>query len=132
MLAWLRKELSQSGGSATGSSITWADVVTKLIQSCSHQVLMEAIDYVAERLAFFLKSQKDAVVSWMCTLQNSADEEKTTRLYPRYGQLLNTRDDIRQVVFDTYDQAVDDSCDTFRKIYLQVLLTVYGNPNKFL
>ena len=121
VLEHLRKELSQSGG--TGLSMTsWQDVVTRLFQATTHQVLQNQIGYVTHRLCWFLKRQKQATVAWMTTLQNSSDEPWFSKLYSKHGELLSKRKEIKKAVFEAYDAAVDESCATFQRIFLQVII----------
>lgn len=65
---FLRVELSQCGGVGC-HTVSWQDVVTRIFQSTTHQVLQDQIQYVIQRLCWFLKKQKESVVAWMTTLE---------------------------------------------------------------
>ena len=48
------------------------------------------------------------------------------------GDLLKTRKEIKKAVFASFDQAIDDSCASFSRVFLQLLVAIYNNPNNFL
>jgi len=59
-----KRDVIQARGVATGS-LTWRDVVVKLLSQEAHQPLQRRILYVAERIRWFFENQKDAVVEFM-------------------------------------------------------------------
>ncbi|CAD7944970.1 unnamed protein product [Amoebophrya sp. A25] len=133
VLAYLKKEVTQSGGVVGGnSSTTWQDVVTKIFKACTHQVLQDQALYVRRRLNWFLRRQKDSVLAWMRSLQNSADATWYSRLYTQHGDLLAQRQEIRRAVFRVYDEAIEEECTAFEKIVQQMLSAIYNKPNAFL
>eukprot|EP00391_Amoebophrya_sp_Ameob2_P008644 CAMPEP_0178988788 /NCGR_PEP_ID=MMETSP0795-20121207/3996_1 /TAXON_ID=88552 /ORGANISM="Amoebophrya sp., Strain Ameob2" /LENGTH=1215 /DNA_ID=CAMNT_0020680083 /DNA_START=108 /DNA_END=3755 /DNA_ORIENTATION=- len=131
VLQHLRRELSQCGGVGINQT-TWQDVVTKIFQSSTHQVLQDSVCYVTRRLRWFLKLQKHEIVEWMQTIKSSSEEPWFSRLYSKHGDLLNQRQEIRKAVFAAYDHAIDQSCHSFQRIVQQMLSAIYNQPATFL
>jgi hypothetical protein len=90
------------------------------------------VQYVTSRLQWFLKRQKHPIITWMASLKSSSDEPWFSKLYSDHGGLLNTRREIKKAVFKSFDTAIEGCCDSFKKIFLQLLSSIYNNPNNFL
>lgn len=55
-------------------SLTWRDVVVKLLSNEAHLPMKKRVRYVGERIKWFFQQQKDVIVDFMRSLKGSADE----------------------------------------------------------
>merc|ERR1711874_646897 len=68
------------------SSLTWRDVVAKLLSNEAHLPLQRRVQYVGERIKWFFQSQKDAVLSFMDKLEGTPNANLFSPLYPKHAK----------------------------------------------
>eukprot|EP00392_Amoebophrya_sp_AT5.2_P012684 g12791.t1 len=75
-----KKDVIQARGVAM-QSLTWRDVVVKLLSNEAHLPMKKRVRYVGERIKWFFQQQKDVIVDFMKSLKGSADEHMYYFLY---------------------------------------------------
>merc|ERR1719169_255246 len=65
-----KKDVIQARG-VSMSSLTWRDVVVKLLSNEAHQPLQRRVLYVGERIKWFFRRQKEAVLDFMNGLEGT-------------------------------------------------------------
>merc|ERR1712190_220424 len=69
-----KRDVLQSFGISMGS-VTWSDVVVKLLNHDAHLPLQKRVAYVGARVKWFFQQQKDPIVQFMKGLKGSPDEK---------------------------------------------------------
>lgn len=82
-----QKSVLQAFGVSMGS-VTWADVVVKLLNHDAHLPLQHHLGYVGERVKWFFIQQKEPILQFMKTLKGSPDEKLYSVLYTKHAQLI--------------------------------------------
>merc|ERR1712216_1121174 len=77
------------------SSLTWRDVVVKLLSEEAHLPLQRRVRYVGERIRWFFERQKEAVVEFMDSLEGTPSASVYSPLYPKHVKLLKQNDMIK-------------------------------------
>ena len=126
-----KKDVVQARGVSMGS-LTWRDVVVKLLSNEAHIPMRKRVQYVAERIKWFFMSQKDVIVNFMLKLKGSADEQMFSTLYTKHVKLLLDNPTIKTLVFQTYDKAVDRQLNQFMELFHNTLASTFSNPWVFL
>merc|ERR1719343_1937550 len=65
-----KRDVIQARGVAM-STLTWRDVVVKLLSNEAHLPLQRRVCYVGERIRWFFESQKEAILSFMLSLEGT-------------------------------------------------------------
>merc|ERR1719247_2059888 len=78
-----KRDVIQARGVAL-TSLTWRDVVVKLLSNEAHMPLQRRIRYVGERIKWFFEKQKAAVVEFMESLEGSPSASMFSPLYPKH------------------------------------------------
>jgi hypothetical protein len=110
------------------SSITWREVVVKLLNHDAHLPLQKRVRYVGERLKYFFMQQKEPIVQFMVSLEGSPDEKLYSVLYNRNAKLLQNNKTIRKLVFDTYDTVCQRQLSQFESLFESTLHATFANP----
>jgi len=126
-----KRDLLQALGVST-SSITWRDVVVKLLSNEAHLPLQRRVHYVGERIRWFFERQKDAVVEFMGKLDGTPSARLYSPLYPKHVKLIKQNDMIRHLVYQTYDAAVKRQLEQFIELFDNMLTSTFSNPWVFL
>merc|ERR1711971_900549 len=87
------------------SSLTWRDVVVKLLGNEAHLPLQRRVSYVGERIRCFFEQQKEAIVNFMVGLENSAASKMYSPTLSKHGKIIAENEMIRMLLFDCYDRA---------------------------
>merc|ERR1712014_7167 len=66
-----KRDVIQARG-VSMSSLTWRDVVVKLLSNEAHLPLQRRVQYVGERIKWFFQVQKDAVLDFMANLERES------------------------------------------------------------
>ncbi|KAF4684657.1 hypothetical protein FOZ60_007425 [Perkinsus olseni] len=82
-----KKDVIQARGVSMGS-VTWRDVVVKLLCTEALIPMKSRIRYAAERIKWFFIFQKDAVINFMLSIKGSADEQMFSSLYTKHVKLM--------------------------------------------
>lgn len=126
-----KKDVVQARGVSMGS-LTWRDVVVKLLSNEAHIPMRKRVQYVAERIKYFFITQKDVIVNFMLKIKGSADEQMFSTLYTKHVKLLLDNPTVKQLVFHTYDKAVDRQLAQFMELFNNTLASTFSNPWVFL
>lgn len=110
------------------SSITWREVVVKLLNHDAHLPLQKRVRYVGERIKYFFMQQKDPIVQFMVSLEGSPDEKLYSVLYNRNAKLLQNNKTIQKLVFDTYDSVCQRQLLQFESLFISTLHATFANP----
>lgn len=127
-----KQDVIQARGVLMGSGMTWRDVVLKLLSKEAHVPLKRRVHYVGERIRWFFKQQKDAVIHFMSQLEGSPTGSLYSPLYPKHARLIKQNDIIKHLVFKTYDDACQRQLEQFLDLFDSMLNTTFSNPWVFL
>lgn len=114
------------------SSLTWRDVVVKLLSHEAHKPLQMRVQYVGERIKWFFEIQKDAVLDFMSSLEGAPSSSMYSGLYPKHVKLIKQNEMIKYLVFQTYDNACDRQLKAFIDLFANMLTSTFSNPWVFL
>lgn len=126
-----KKDVIQARGVSI-SSLTWRDVVVKLLSNEAHLPLQRRIAYVGERIRWFFESQKDAVLQFMVGLENHPSANLHSPLYPKHAKLMKQNEMIKHLVFQTYDDTCARQLKQFTDLFDNMLTSTFSNPWVFL
>jgi hypothetical protein len=126
-----KKDVVQARGVSMGS-LTWRDVVVKLLSNEAHIPMRKRVQYVAERIKWYFMTQKEVIVNFMLKIKGSADEQMFSTLYTKHVKLLLDNPTIKTLVFQTYDKAVDRQLAQFMELFNNTLASTFSNPWVFL
>jgi len=126
-----KRDVIQARG-VSMSSLTWRDVVVKLLSNEAHLPLQRRVLYVGERIKWFFEKQKAAVVEFMESLEGSPSASMFSPLYPKHVKLIQQNEMIRHLVFQTYDEACRRQLKMFIELFDNMLTSTFSNPWVFL
>merc|ERR1719460_1883708 len=114
------------------SSLTWRDVVVKLLSNEAHLPLQRRVLYVGERIKWFFERQKAPVLEFMDSLEGTPSANMFSPLYPKHVKLVKQNEMIKHLVFQTYDNACKRQLDQFTDLFDNMLTSTFSNPWVFL
>jgi len=126
-----KKDVLQSFGISM-SSVTWREVVVKLLNHNAHLPLQRRIQYVGERVKWFFIQQKEPIVQFMKGLKGSPDEKLFSVNFSRHAQFIEDNQTIKKLVFETFDTVVDRQLKMFLELFKSTLHATFANPWVFL
>eukprot|EP00930_Biecheleria_cincta_P028097 TRINITY_DN19599_c0_g2_i1.p1 TRINITY_DN19599_c0_g2~~TRINITY_DN19599_c0_g2_i1.p1 ORF type:complete len:728 (-),score=155.12 TRINITY_DN19599_c0_g2_i1:183-2366(-) len=126
-----KRDVIQARG-VSMSSLTWRDVVVKLLSHEAHLPLQHRIAYVGERIKWFFQQQKEAVLEFMESLEGSPHANLYSPLYPRHAKLIKQNAMIKHAVWETYDKATSRQLRQFVELFENMLTSTFSNPWVFL
>mmetsp|Transcript_43829 Transcript_43829/g.124976 ORF Transcript_43829/g.124976 Transcript_43829/m.124976 type:complete len:731 (+) Transcript_43829:75-2267(+) len=126
-----KRDVLQSFGISM-SSVTWREVVVKLLNHDAHLPLQKRVKYVGQRVKWFFEKQKDPIVQFMKSLKGSPDEKIYSVLYSKHAKMLEENLTIRKLVFDTFDNVVARQLQQFVDLFKSTLHATFSNPWVFL
>jgi len=126
-----KKDVLQSFGISM-SSVTWREVVVKLLNHNAHLPLQRRIMYVGERVKWFFMQQKEPIVQFMKGLKGSPDEKLFSVNFSRHAAFIEDNQTIKKLVFETYDAVVDRQLKMFVELFKSTLHATFANPWVFL
>lgn len=126
-----KRDVIQARG-VSMSSLTWRDVVVKLLSNEAHLPLQRRVMYVGERIKWFFGKQKDAVLEFMDTIENTPSANMYSPLYPKHAKLIQQNQMIKHLVYQTYDQVCDRQLRQFTDLFDNMLTSTFSNPWVFL
>jgi len=112
--------------------ITWSDVVKKLLMTEAHQPMRMRIEYVAERIAFFFKSQKCVCLDFMVSIKGTAEENMFSALFPKYASTIRSNELVKHLIWECFDNTVERQKEQFVALFHNTLTSVFANPWVFL
>lgn len=126
-----KKDVIQARG-VSMSSLTWRDVVVKLLSNEAHIPMQKRVQYVGERIRWFFEQQKEVIIDFMDSLRGSADQQMYSTLYGKNVKLIHENEMIKQLVFETFDKAVARQLQQFVDLFDNTLASTFSNPWVFL
>jgi len=126
-----KRDVLQSFGVSMGS-LTWREVVVKLLNHDAHLPLQKRIQYVGERVKWFFEQQKEPIIHFMKSLKGSPDEKLYSVLYTKHAKLIEENPTIRKLVFETFDAVVKRQLSQFVELFKSTLHATFSNPWVFL
>jgi len=126
-----KRDVIQARG-VSMSSLTWRDVIVKLLSKEAHLPLQRRIQYVGERIKWFFECQKEPVLQFMDCLKDTPRANIYSPLYPKHAKLLKKNEMIKHLVFQTYTKACDRQLRQFLDLFENMLTSTFSNPWVFL
>ncbi|CAD7957861.1 unnamed protein product [Amoebophrya sp. A120] len=126
-----KKDVIQARGVAM-QSLTWRDVVVKLLSNEAHLPMKKRVRYVGERIKWFFQTQKDVIVDFMKSLKGSADEHMYSTLYSKTVAIIENNEMVKNLVYETFDRAVERQLSQFIELFDNTLASTFSNPWVFL
>eukprot|EP00406_Dinophysis_acuminata_P050518 CAMPEP_0179301376 /NCGR_PEP_ID=MMETSP0797-20121207/47521_1 /TAXON_ID=47934 /ORGANISM="Dinophysis acuminata, Strain DAEP01" /LENGTH=728 /DNA_ID=CAMNT_0021010881 /DNA_START=78 /DNA_END=2264 /DNA_ORIENTATION=+ len=126
-----KRDVIQARG-VSMNSLTWRDVVVKLLGTEAHTPLQRHVQYVGERIKWFFQSQKEAVLEFMDKLEGTPSMNLFSPMYPKHAKLIKQNEMIKQLVFNTYDRTCERQLKMFVELFDNMLTTTFANPWIFL
>jgi len=126
-----KRDVIQARG-VSMSSLTWRDVVVKLLSNEAHLPLQRRVQYVGERLKWFFENQKDAVLQFMDQLENTPAANLYSPLYSKHAKLIKSNTMIKHLVYQTYDEVCKRQLAQFVELFDSMLTSTFSNPWVFL
>eukprot|EP00418_Pyrodinium_bahamense_P044491 CAMPEP_0179190180 /NCGR_PEP_ID=MMETSP0796-20121207/94423_1 /TAXON_ID=73915 /ORGANISM="Pyrodinium bahamense, Strain pbaha01" /LENGTH=721 /DNA_ID=CAMNT_0020894335 /DNA_START=63 /DNA_END=2227 /DNA_ORIENTATION=- len=127
-----KRDVIQARG-VSMSSLTWRDVVVKLLSNEAHLPLQRRVQYVGERIKWFFEKQKEAVLEFMDKLEGTPNANLTRpSLYPKHAKLIKQNEMIKHLVYQTYDKACQRQLSQFVELFDNMLTSTFSNPWVFL
>jgi hypothetical protein len=113
-------------------SLSWRDVIVKLLSNEAHSPLQRRVQYVGERIKWFFEKQKEVVIEFMDSLKGTPSANMFSPLYPKHVRLIKQNAMIKHLVFQTYDQACKRQLQMFLQLFDNMLTSTFSNPWVFL
>eukprot|EP00927_Polykrikos_kofoidii_P084560 TRINITY_DN8942_c0_g2_i1.p1 TRINITY_DN8942_c0_g2~~TRINITY_DN8942_c0_g2_i1.p1 ORF type:complete len:733 (-),score=131.75 TRINITY_DN8942_c0_g2_i1:338-2536(-) len=126
-----KRDVIQARGVAM-TSLTWRDVVVKLLSNEAHLPLQRRVAYVGERIKWFFEKQKEVVVHFMHGLEKDPSAKIHSPLYPKHAKLIKQNEIIKNLLFHTYDTACTRQFQQFIELFDNMLTSTFANPWVFL
>jgi len=126
-----KRDVIQARG-VSMSSLTWRDVIVKLLSNEAHQPLQRRVKYVGERIRWFFERQKEPIIEFMDSLQGTPSANMYSPLYSKHVRLIKQNDAIKHLLFQTYDSACARQLDHFHALFENMLTSTFSNPWVFL
>mmetsp|Transcript_3651 Transcript_3651/g.6439 ORF Transcript_3651/g.6439 Transcript_3651/m.6439 type:complete len:728 (-) Transcript_3651:51-2234(-) len=126
-----KRDVIQARG-VSMSSLTWRDVVVKLLSNEAHLPLQRRVQYVGERIKWFFQIQKEAVIDFMSSLEGSPSAAMYPTTLWKHAKLIRQNEMIKHLVFSTYDQACARQLNQFIELFENMLTSTFANPWVFL
>mmetsp|Transcript_22189 Transcript_22189/g.69879 ORF Transcript_22189/g.69879 Transcript_22189/m.69879 type:complete len:724 (+) Transcript_22189:81-2252(+) len=126
-----KRDVIQAHG-VSMTSLTWRDVVVKLLSHEAHRPLQMRVQYVGERIKWFFMLQKEAALEFMEKLEGTPAAKMYSKLFPRRAKLIKQNDMIKQRIFETYDRACKRQLQQFCELFDNMLTSEFSNPWVFL
>jgi len=122
-----KRDVIQARG-VSMSSLTWRDVVVKLLGNEAHLPLQHRVQYVGERLKWFFEIQKEVVIDFMLSIEGTPAAMMLSPLLPKHGKLIKQNSMIKHLIFTAYDEAVDRQLKQFIHLFSNMLTSTFSNP----
>mmetsp|Transcript_42775 Transcript_42775/g.102328 ORF Transcript_42775/g.102328 Transcript_42775/m.102328 type:complete len:727 (-) Transcript_42775:53-2233(-) len=126
-----KRDVIQAHG-VSMTSLTWRDVVVKLLSHEAHKPLKMRVQYVGERIKWFFQIQKDAVLDFMSSLEGNPSSSMYSGLYSKHVKLIKQNEMIKYLVYQTYDEACERQMRAFADLFENMLTSTFSNPWVFL
>merc|ERR1740123_954199 len=126
-----KRDVIQARG-VSMTSLTWRDVIVKLLSNEAHHPLQRRVQYVGERIKWFFEAQKDVIIEFMQSLEGTPIANMYSALYPKHAKLIKQNEMIKHNVYTTYDAACARQLKQFVDLFDNMLTSTFSNPWVFL
>lgn len=126
-----KKNVLQAFGITMGS-LTWADVVVKLLNHDAHLPLQRHLSYVGQRVRWFFMHQKEPMLQFMKGLKGGPEEKLYSMMYSKHAQLIEDNPTIKKMVFETFDLVIERQLKHFLELFRNMLQATFSNPWVFM
>eukprot|EP00929_Paragymnodinium_shiwhaense_P042302 TRINITY_DN21908_c0_g1_i1.p1 TRINITY_DN21908_c0_g1~~TRINITY_DN21908_c0_g1_i1.p1 ORF type:complete len:733 (+),score=190.84 TRINITY_DN21908_c0_g1_i1:118-2316(+) len=126
-----KKDVIQARG-VTMTSLTWRDVVVKLLSNEAHVPLLKRVRYVGERIKWFFSSQKEAILDFMIAIESQPMARAYPSSYPKHAKLIRQNPMMKYMIFEAYDRTCQRQLDSFLQCFQDMLTSMFSNPWVFL
>jgi GTP-binding protein EngB required for normal cell division len=110
------------------STLTWRDVVVKLLGNEAHLPLQRRVRYVGERLRWFFEIQKEVVIDFMSSLEGAPGAKMFSPMYVKHVKFIKQNPMIKHLIFTAYDTAVERQLNQFLALFSNMLTSTFSNP----
>eukprot|EP00406_Dinophysis_acuminata_P006964 CAMPEP_0179225856 /NCGR_PEP_ID=MMETSP0797-20121207/8518_1 /TAXON_ID=47934 /ORGANISM="Dinophysis acuminata, Strain DAEP01" /LENGTH=723 /DNA_ID=CAMNT_0020932875 /DNA_START=57 /DNA_END=2228 /DNA_ORIENTATION=- len=114
------------------SSLTWREVVVKLLSNEAHIPLERRVRYVGERIKWFFMTQKEVTLDFMLGLDGNTSAKMYSGLFPKHAKLIKQNEMIKYLVFQTFDMVCTRQMNHFLSLFASMLTSTFANPWVFL
>mmetsp|Transcript_44536 Transcript_44536/g.88249 ORF Transcript_44536/g.88249 Transcript_44536/m.88249 type:complete len:727 (+) Transcript_44536:122-2302(+) len=126
-----KRDVIQAHG-VSMSSLTWRDVIVKLLNHEAHKPLQMRVCYVGERIRWFFEIQKECVLDFMSGLEGAPSSSMYSGSYSKHAKFIKQNEMIKHLVFQTYDNACERQLRAFMDLFENMLTSTFSNPWVFL
>lgn len=113
------------------SSLTWKDVVVKLLGNEAHLPLQRRVRYVGERIRWFFVNQKEPTLDFM-TKCGRRDDRNLSQRYPVAATMIQNNEITKHLLYDAWDKTCERQLDHFLELFDNMLASTFSNPWVFL
>jgi len=124
-----KRDVIQARG-VSMSSLTWRDVVVKLLGNEAHLPLQQRVRYVGERIKWFFVSQKEPVLEFMSKSDSQA--MGGSKLPGQAARIITQNEITKHLLFEAWDKACQRQLDQFLELFDNMLTSTFSNPWVFL
>jgi len=125
-----KKDVIQARG-VSMTSLTWRDVVVKLLSAEAHVPLKERVQYVGERVTHFFESQKPVILQFMLSCKGSTGRFHSADLGP-HGVMISSNPMMKHLIYECYDKVARRQLGNFMELFQNMLTSTFANPWTFL
>jgi len=126
-----KKDVIQALGISM-TSLTWRDVVVKLLDNEAHAPFKKRLRYVGERIKFFFQMQKEVALEFMAKLEGSHGSAMFSSQLVKHAKLIEQNEMMKFLLFDRYDAALDRQLKFFLDLFDDMLTATFANPWVFM
>lgn len=125
-----KKDVIQARG-VSMTSLTWRDVVVKLLSAEAHVPLKERVQYVGERVTHFFEAQKPVILQFMISCKGSTGRFHSADLGP-HGVMISSNPMMKHLIYECYDKVARRQLGNFMELFQNMLTSTFANPWTFL
>merc|ERR1740123_347870 len=126
-----KRDVIQARG-VSMTSLTWRDVIVKLLSNEAHHPLQRRVQYVGERIKWFFEAQKDVIIEFMQSLEGTPIANMYSALYTKHVKLIQQNEMMKHLIYQVYDSACQRQLQQFVELFDNMLTSTFSNPWVFL
>jgi len=126
-----KKDVVQARGVSLGT-VTWMDCTIKLLRQKAPQKTERHVRYVAERIKWFYSIQKEVIVHFMTTVEESSEARLFSNLYSTRGRMMIENDVIKSLIYHRYELVLERQKGEFLSHFCDTIHSMLQNPKALL